>query len=114
MNVNQELENTNDPALAVASDAMVPGHDADLARTAYLRDRQFHVFHAYANGLSVPVSVPDEGDNRQVVTDFLENTDSWDFEAETGKAVTDVVTSWWSPAGMYAGAGAARGGLRCR
>jgi len=88
------------------------GHDAALERIAYLRDRQFHAFHAFAHGLSVPVSVPDEGDNRQVVTDFLENTDSWDFEAETGRAVTDVVGSWWGVAGMYGGAGAAADAYR--
>ena len=50
--------------------------------------------------------------NRAAIVDYLENTESWDFEAETGKAVTDVVASWWGVAGMYGGAGAAADAYR--
>jgi len=80
-------------------------YDEELARIARIRDRQFHVFIAHAHGVNTETNAPDEGDNRQVITDFLNNTDSWDFEAETGKQVTDVITAWHKVAGMYGGAG---------
>jgi len=88
------------------------GYDQDLARVAQIRDRQFHVFITHAHGVNTEVNAPDEGDNRQVITDFLFNTDSWDFEAETGRKVTDVITAWHKVAGMYGGAGVAADSYR--
>ncbi|MBN2494585.1 MAG: hypothetical protein JXR96_08350 [Deltaproteobacteria bacterium] len=89
------------------------GHDADLARLARMRDRQFWAFHALPTGLSAECSISrDKTAERAAVEDWLANDDGWDFAAYSGMQVADVVDSWWKVAGAYAGAGIAADAFR--
>ncbi|NOZ84694.1 MAG: hypothetical protein GXP49_00215 [Deltaproteobacteria bacterium] len=89
------------------------GYDAALEAKAFRFDRQFHVFHTFATGMSCDLSVPMEWTKkREAIRSFLQDTDSWDFEAETGYKVTDVVSAWHISPGAYAGAGIAADAFR--
>jgi hypothetical protein len=90
-----------------------PGFDAALEALAYDYERQFHLFNAYPMALNADLSIHVAGAaDRTLVEEFLGSTDSWDFEAETGKKVEDVVTAWHKVAGLYAGAAVAADAFR--
>ena len=98
--------------------ALIPGpgedgHDADLARVARRRDRQYHVFHVLPTGVNAEISIDtSKTAERQAVVDFLNNEDGWDFEASSGYRVEEIVDAWWKVAGMYGGAGLAADAYR--
>jgi hypothetical protein len=85
-----------------------PGYDADLEAKAMLFDRSFQNFNAYALLINSDVVIPlDHPDDRQLVADFLHNSDSWDFKSWSGKDPEDIVTDNQATAGLYAGSGIA-------
>ncbi len=84
------------------------GYDPELEELARMYDRQFHVFNAAGMDLNADIRVPVENaDDRELIRAFLRETDGWDFEAYSGKAVFDVVTGYNPTAGLYAGVGVA-------
>lgn len=91
-----------------------PGYNADLEALARMYDRSFHVFIAAGTGLNMDVSVPEEDnqENRELIEDFIRETDGWDFETYAGKTVFDVVETYHKVAGLYAGSGIAADAYR--
>jgi len=115
------LEWAEPPACGSGSYAwssLIPGpgevdHDAALALEARRHDRQFHAFNAHGTDVNADVAVPLEmAEERVLIEQFVGETDGWDFEAWSGRAVTEVVESWQKVAGLYAGAGIAADALR--
>jgi len=89
-----------------------PGHDAELATKADRYDRMHLIFNIGGQGVNASsLSVPNVED-RELIEDFLHTTDSWDFEAFSGKSVFDVVANYDKIAGLYAGVGIAADAFR--
>ena len=87
---------------------MHDGFDADLAKKAHGFDRVFHVFNAYGTDVNADVSVPaDWTEQREAIRSFIQDQDGWDFEAHSGKKVSDVIQQWHKVAGAYGGVGVA-------
>ncbi len=80
------------------------GYDAELDALALNYERQFHAVVAYPMAVNADVSVADE-ENRALLNAFLRESDGWDFEAHSGKPITEAVSAWHKVAGLYAGAG---------
>jgi len=90
-----------------------PGYDAELEAKATLFDRNFHNFNAYAHLINSDVVVPlDHPENRELVRQFLQESDSWDFEAWSGLNPEDIITDNQATAGLYAGVGIAADAYR--
>ncbi len=89
------------------------GYNAELALKATRYERQFHLFNAYpmATDASASVSI-DSTDTRDLITRFLQEDDSWDFEAYAGKNQLEVIESWSKVAGLYGGMGIVADALR--
>ena len=115
--VDLSTEAVSDEALAPDAVAkpvlpsMIPGpgqdgYDEELAALARMYDRQFHLFNAVGHGLNSDVVVPLEAPaDRELVEQFLRESDGWDFEAFAGKDVYSVITDWQKVAGLYGGVG---------
>ncbi|MCC6160501.1 MAG: hypothetical protein IT350_20800 [Deltaproteobacteria bacterium] len=89
------------------------GYDADLEAKARIYDRAFHALITPGHGLNADLSIPVENtEDRDDIEDFLQNSDSWDFEDHTGKALFDVVQSYHKVAGLYGGVGIAADAFR--
>ncbi len=90
-----------------------PGFDHVLAAKADMFDRQFHALNAFTTGVNADLSVAlDMTEERALVEEFVSSGDGWDFEAWSGRPVTDVVSEWQKVAGLYAGAGIAADAFR--
>jgi hypothetical protein len=90
------------------------GYDALLEEKADRHDRQHLLFNCAGNGASsdVNISLANEAD-RQLVEDFLQTTDSWDFETFSGgRTPLDVLTTHEKVAGLYGGVGIAADAFR--
>ncbi len=90
------------------------GYDALLEDKADQYDRQNLLFNCAGNGINsdVGISLANEAD-RQLVEDFLQTTDSWDFEDFSGgRTPLDVVTAHQKVAGLYGGVGIAADAFR--
>ncbi len=82
------------------------GYDADLGAKAWRFDRTFWVLHAAVCGLDCEARVPkDHQADRGLIEKFVRAEGNWDFQAVTGKKVTDVITGWTKIPGLYAGMG---------
>ena len=90
------------------------GYDASLALLARRYDRQFHVFNAAPMGVNVESHVSlDRPDMRTLMTDFLTQDDSFDFETYSGGVKPMEVTDhYYKVAGLYAGAGIGADAMR--
>ncbi len=89
------------------------GYDAALEKKADMYDRQHLIFNCAGNGINNDVGVPLSNiSDRQLISDFLRNTDSWDFPAYSGKDVFDVIPDYQMTAGLYAGVGIAADAYR--
>ncbi len=80
-----------------------PGFDAALDASALARDRQSNGITVWATGVTCEVSVSDAADRALVESFLTDPAAGWDFEAATGRPLTDVVDAWWKAAGAYAG-----------
>jgi hypothetical protein len=82
-------------------------YDATLAQKADRYDRQFHIFAAYPYSGTTDASVlVADTEDRDLITAFLTESDSWDFESYSGgKTPEDVIDGWFKTAGLYAGMG---------
>ncbi len=89
------------------------GYDPVLEQKAARYDRQHLIFNCAGNGINADVVVPvDHRDDREAIADFITQTDEWDFEAWSGRAVFDVVAQYQPVAGLYAGVGIAADAYR--
>ncbi len=89
------------------------GYDPVLEQKAARYDRQHLIFNCAGNGINADVVIPvDRRDDREAIADFITQTDEWDFEAWSGKAVFDVVAQYQPVAGLYAGVGIAADAYR--
>ncbi len=89
------------------------GYDEALEKLAWQYDRQFHLLTAFTTGVNQDMTLAaTETESREAIRAFLQETDSWDFEGETGLVQTDVVTSWHKVAGLYGGVGIAADAYR--
>jgi hypothetical protein len=90
-----------------------PGYDAALEAKATRYDRGFQNFNAYGLLINADVVVPlDAPANRRLVQDFLQTTDSWDFQAWSGKDPEEIISDNQATAGLYAGSGIAADAFR--
>jgi hypothetical protein len=90
-----------------------PGYDAALEAKATVYDRSFQNFNAYGLLINADVGVPLTATaDRQLIYDFLHSSDSWDFEAWSGKNPEDVISDNEATAGLYAGSGIAADAFR--
>lgn len=87
------------------------GYDAELAAKARRIDRQAYTFSTAAMGVSLESKVSSE-ENRADVKDFLQNSDSWDFESHAGRPALEAIESWEKTAGAYAGVAVAADAFR--
>jgi hypothetical protein len=89
------------------------GYDPDLEAKARIIDRAFHSLVAPGHGLNSDLVVPlEQTEDREDIESFLQDSDGWDFEAYSGKALFDVVASYNKVAGLYAGVGIAADAYR--
>lgn len=89
------------------------GFDADLEAKATRIERAHQIF--VAAGLDVNKDITIDLANtadRDAVASFLTTSDSWDFQAFSGKAPLDVITTNHKVAGLYAGVGIAANAYR--
>ena len=97
---------------------LVPGpndsaFDAALAEKARKFDRQFHAINAWPSGVNQDLGVAlDRTAEHAAIDSFINDSDSWDFEAHTGMKVSDAVSSFAKVAGLYAGNGIAADAYR--
>ena len=90
------------------------GYDADLEAKADRYDRQNLLFNCAGNGINSDLSVSAANTaERQLIEEFLQTSDSWDFETWSGgQAVFDVITGYHKVAGLYGGVGIAADAFR--
>jgi hypothetical protein len=89
------------------------GYDAALEQKVQRYDRQHLIFNCAGNGINNDVVVPVANTaDRQLIADFLQNTDSWDFAGYSGREVFDVIPDYQPTAGLYAGVGIAADAYR--
>ena len=89
------------------------GFDVELAAKSRRIERQFHAFNAYGTGLNADAGVGGDGvEARELIREFLLETDSWDFEDWSGDPPTSVIGSWHKVAGAYGGVGIAADAFR--
>jgi hypothetical protein len=89
------------------------GYNAALEDLARMYDRAFHAFITPGQGVNTEAVVPAANTaDRKLMEDFITETDGWDFEAYSGKAVFDVITSYAKVAGLYGGVGIAADAYR--
>lgn len=97
--------------------SMIPGPaeegwNADLAEAALVQDRLSASLVGWSMGLDHDVSVAvDDADGRAAIDAFFAGV-GWDFEAATGTAVSDVITSFSKATGAYAGVAIAADAFR--
>jgi len=83
-----------------------PGYDQGLADKALMIEREFWALHASVCGLDCEATVPvDRKTERELIADFVNKSQGWDFEAAMGRDVRDVVAGWSMIPGLYAGMG---------
>lgn len=88
------------------------GFDAPLEAKARGYDRVWHALNASATGLNADVAVSLDATEARAAVEAFAAGDGWDFEAATGMAPLDVVTSHGKTAGLYAGVGVATDAMR--
>jgi len=90
------------------------GYDSDLEAKADRYDRAHLLFSCSGNGINSDVAVSlGQPADRQLIEDFIQTTDSWDFEAFSGgSSPLDVITEHQKVAGLYAGVGIAADAYR--
>jgi hypothetical protein len=91
-----------------------PGYDADLEAKADRYDRAHLLFNCSGQGINgdVVIALANEED-RTLVEEFIQDTDSWDFETFSGGLTPlDVITEHHKVAGLYAGVGIAADAYR--
>ncbi len=93
--------------------ACEPGWDAELDAKARRFDRTWRTFNAWAQGLNTDVTIDAANtEDRELVRQFVQEHDGWDFEAFSGKTAEDVITYHHKVAGLYAGVGIAADAFR--
>jgi len=103
---------------AVPTPTLLPGpgqdgYDPDLELKADRYDRQHLIFNCLGNGINADVTLSlQKAENRQMIEDFLQTTDGWDFEAWSGRPVFDVIANYHKVAGLYGGVGIAADAYR--
>jgi hypothetical protein len=88
------------------------GYDATLAAKARRHDRLFRALFSAQTGVNSELTVPLEDADARAAIDAFVAGDGWDFEAVTGRSVTDTVGMWTKVAGGYAGVGIAADAFR--
>ncbi|MCB9520188.1 MAG: hypothetical protein H6699_04825 [Myxococcales bacterium] len=108
------------PACGTATDwpgwIAAPGESGPgeaLATTARRLERQYHAFNTFGVGANRELSVSvEDTESRELIEQFIRDTDEWDFEAWSGRSPGDVITSYSKVAGAYAGVGVASDSFR--
>lgn len=113
-----EVDAGEGPACAYGGSYLVagpcePDYDEALDAKARRIDRSWRTFNAWAQGLNTDVSVDvaNTGD-RELIRQYVQEHDGWDFEAFSGKSAEDVITVHHKVAGLYAGVGIAADAFR--
>jgi hypothetical protein len=89
------------------------GYDAELEALARKYDRSHLLFNCAGHGINADVSVNlEDEEDRELIESFIRETDSWDFEAYSGKTVEEVVDTFHKVAGLYGGVGIAADAFR--
>ena len=90
------------------------GYDADLEGKADRYDRTHLLFSCSGNGVNCDLSVSlANPDHRELIEDFIQETDSWDFEDFSGGLTPlDIITTHHKVAGLYGGVGIAADAFR--
>ncbi len=84
------------------------GFDQDLEDRIMAYERQWHTFNAYPLNISMDCFVdPEASEDRELIRQFIQEQEGWDFEEFAGKKVTDVINRWEKVAGLYGGMGIA-------
>ncbi len=90
------------------------GYDAELEAKADRYDRAHLIFNCAGQGINADLSVAlASPENRALIEDFIQESDSWDFETYSGgQTPLDVITEHYKVAGLYAGVGIAADAYR--
>ncbi len=90
------------------------GYDADLEAKADRYDRTHLLFNCSGNHINSDVVVNlEQVANRALIEDFIQNSDSWDFNTYSGGLdPLDVIDAHEKVAGLYAGVGIAADAFR--
>jgi len=89
------------------------GYDSDLEAKAVRIERAHQIFVTAGLDVNKDISIAlANTEDRDTVAEFLSTSDSWDFEAFSGRTPLDVITTNHKVAGLYAGVGIAANAYR--
>ena len=82
-----------------AQTVFAPGADPELDAHMLRHDRMFHLLHAYPFGVGLTAGYGSQ-DSLDTIIAFLDQTDSDDVEAVTGKHPYELISGYEGPAGI--------------